>query len=526
MNLTATSLTLPALPQGTASLDVRFDGTRVWSIDVRGTSPLAAAGQALPWPEALRPLLSGSTRVSLADSATGAEISAAEVSFTDEPHRTSITDASGTALAVNKWGRLGVALEYMGAEAQRLIVQRAAEIVEFLAANGLRPFVVGGTLLGAVRAGGLLPHDDDADIAYLSRHTSPADVAIEAFHLGHALTAAGYEVKRHSATHMQLLFNDGPVPYYIDVFTAFFTPDGQINQPFHVRGAMREDQMLPFGTVAIAGTQFPAPADTEHWLTINYDENWRTPIPGFQLHTPEGTRRRFDGWFGAFNLHRDFWDEFFAAPAEERTHDEAAWAAGRAWLASADSRSGSVIDLGCGSGALTRDLATQRPGCRVIGADFSAPALSSAAAHGLAGEDRGRVPEYAHVNLYRATALALPRELSISGAFDLVANNVFEQLGHHGREFGWRLCRMALRSGGNAHFTFHGKPAADVHFDDPTGWHLTREQVTEEASRFGLVVTFESLAGDRDLFGATVALSPHSAQTSVHAQPSKEAPNV
>ncbi len=508
MNVHATSrhLTVDSLGSHTASIDVCFDGARVWSIDVRDEDA-AHAPHVFAWPEALLPLLTGRSRVSIHDSATSVELGAVEARFSGATHRTRVADGAGAPLVVNKWGRLGVALETMGAETQRLIVARSAELVEWLDARGLRPFVVGGTLLGAVRSGTLLPHDDDADIAYLSAHTAPVDVAVEAFRLGRELVAAGYEIQRHSATHMQLLFRDdaGALLHYIDVFAAFFSADGQINQPFHVRGEMQAAQLLPFQSVTIGDTEFPAPADTNHWLTINYDENWRTPIPGYVLETPVSTRRRFENWFGAFNLHREFWNEHYD-PQRTGAATDADWETGAAWLLAetAGGRGDWLVDVGCGAGALTHRLTEARPNRHVLGLDFSEVALERAReATASSPQQRSAKIQFGHANMYRLSSLTSLQDAGVSGPFDAVANHLFEQLGHLGREQGWRLLRMAIRSGGEARFTFHAHHAHNVQFEDPTGWHLSELELSQEAARWGLAVQF-------------VPLCPHHAPCDTH----------
>ena len=499
--ITPACLEVRAPARDTTSLDVSFDGRRIWSIDLQDVDAVDGMAR-IPWPESLAPHLTGRTRVTISDSVSGEELASEEVAFDGADERTIIADEDGSPLVVNKWGRLGASLEGLGGEVRGLIVARAAELVEVLAGFGLRPFVVGGTLLGGVRDGALLPHDDDADIAYLSRHDQPADVAIEAFEIGHRLTALGYEIQRHSATHMQLLFRDdaGAVLHYIDVFAAFFTDDGCINQPFHVRGPMREDQMLPFGTVRIAGTDFPAPADVDAWLTLNYDARWRQPIPGFVLDTPEETRRLFDGWFGGFNFQREFWGENYLAPDADRR--DARWEAGATWIAGQNLRSPALLDLGSGSGRMALRLAST--GRRVIACDYSNDALRLAEEAGL---------ETAHVNLYRLNSLTAPKRLGITGAFDVVANHLLEQIGHLGRVNAYRLARMALRSGGAAVATLYAAPAEGVTDQDPTGWHLEKHVLRAESRGYGLVAEFTDLEpgpdeADRLPYGVTFTLGP------------------
>ncbi len=509
MPFTATprGLTLPDLTDDVRSVDICFGDQRVWSIDLRDREE--APTQALPWPPVLQPHLTGSTEVVLRRSGDGAELGRAAVAFTEEPHETRVVDAEGIPLAINKWGRLGKTLEAGNAGVQERILDRTEEVVAHLVDMGLRPFVVGGTLLGGIREGALLPHDDDADVAYLSAFTNPADVAREGFEVGHRLQRLGYELVRHSATHMQLYFRSatGSVDHYVDVFTAFFTDDGNINQPFHVRGPMREDQMLPFGTVTIAGREFPAPADPEAWLVINYDENWRTPIPGYHLGTPRSTSRRFQSWFGSYHFKRDFWNEFYdgIAGADGAQDPDARWASGAEWILrrGAELAAPTLLELGAGGGSLSARLRAQpldNPGAprrRVVAGDYSTYALAAARRRAAALPEAERF-ETAHLNLYRTLSLDVFRSLGVEGPVDVVANHLLEQLGHLARGHALRLVRMALRSGGSAVATVYGNHAPDVSFGDPSTWHLTTFDLAREAKALGLGTEFEPIEAASD----------------------------
>ncbi|GAA2188545.1 hypothetical protein GCM10009786_18060 [Leucobacter alluvii] len=543
---TPRGLTLPDLSDDVRSVDVHIGEHRVWSIDLRDRNE--APTKALPWPPALHPHLTGSAEVVLRRSGDDEVLGASRVAFTEDPHETQIVDAEGIPLSINKWGRLGKTLGAANAGVQERILDRTEEIIAHLTEMGLRPFVVGGTLLGGVREGALLPHDDDADVAYLSQLTNPADVAREGFAVGHRLQQLGYEVVRHSATHMQLYFRSasGSVDHYVDVFTAFFTDDGNINQPFHVRGPLRVDQMLPFGSVLIGGRPFPAPADPDAWLVINYDENWRTPIPGYHLGTPRSTSRRFQSWFGSFHFKRDYWNEFYGDAAHSHDGDggddtdtdaDARWRTGADWiLRQRDSLNApTVIELGSGSGALSArlrdafsDARSGVPGggrqTRVVATDYSTNALAVARSRAASLDGGGF--ETAHLNLYRTLSLDIFRQLRIAGPVDIVANHLLEQVGHIARANILRLMRMALRTGGTAVATIYREHATDVSFDDPTTWHLSTIDLAREARAYGLAIETEAIAPepherDRQPYGVRFTLGvppPHRKEISMKQQ--------
>lgn len=505
IKLTRDALIVPPLGNGVSSIDLFFDEHRVWSVDLRGTDTSKA--NRFVWPESLHPYLRGATDLSIRDSADGTVLAETEVQFTSEETRTEVRDADGVPLSVNKWGRLGKSLEAVDDGLHEHILDRTEEVIAHLTAMGLRPFVVGGTLLGAVREQQLLPHDDDADIAYLSHHTNPLDVALEGFQIGHQLQELGYSLMRHSATHMQLHFTveESGRDYYVDVFSAFFTEDGHINQPFHVRGTMTKDQMLPFSKVTLESRTFPAPADTERWLTINYDADWRTPIPGYTLETPAATVRRFQNWFGSYNFNRHFWNHFYGNT--EHSGDAATWHESAAWILANDDRLGSshLLEIGAGAGLLAAQL--QSDDRQVIASDFAANALRKASAsateHGF---------QTAHVNLYRLLALGAPARIGIPGRFDIVANHVFEQVGHHARVNAMRLIRVALRSGGTTIATCYGKTGASFSETDPTTWHLTKLELAREAREFGMSVEFFPISDESE---ASRGRNPYAAQFSI-----------
>ncbi len=97
-----------------------------------------------------------------------------------------------------------------------------------------------------------------------------------------------------------------------------------------------------------------------------------------------------------------------------------------------------VLDLGCGTGDLARQVARRYPRAEVVAADFTAPMLANARARNR------KAPEGRRIGLARATAMRLP---FADGSFDLVTN-AFVARNLRDLPLAFGEIRRVLRAGG------------------------------------------------------------------------------
>lgn len=474
IELTFEGVKLLKAPTDLVSLDVEFGGQRIWSFTIGPDE----SGLFL-WPAQLELRLTGYARVEVRDSTTGSIYADDVLFFDDRDEEFRLRDADGRPLMLNKWLRLAPMLADGAATDKRDdLVALLAATRDKLLSLGYQVFAVGGTALGPYREGDLLPHDDDGDLAVFFDFEEPVDIARGMIKLQRQLRRDGYRVRPHSHAHLQVYppYEGVDSKLYIDVFAAFMK-DGMINQPFHVRGPFKRDQLLPFASVQVRGEKFAVPADTNAWLATNYDENWRTPQPGFLITTPTSTKRRFRSWFGSYNLHRHFWEMHAAEYSDTKDYLRTEPDPAPYTLAS-----GTIVNLGSGSNPRLPDslnLGHERPVIHALDYADTVRNRASKASKSEADFDV-RVSDVNFTN-YQAVlsfVASLPPE-----PFDLYCGFVIEGQDQPRRKDSfWRFARMAILSGGDVVIDHLDTLGSDYSRTDPRSWHLDFQKLENECA--------------------------------------------
>ena len=443
--------------------DVLFDGRRIWSFWVlRDSEPDADGTRFVAWPKRLTRFLDGRTRLSIRAHVEDRELYDADVRFGSSEEPISVVNADGQELGMDKYGRLQVTFETRTSRDVEPLLDAVEEVLDALRRAGVEPFLAYGTLLGAVRQGGLIGHDSDADLGYVSRHTAPVDVVRESYRLQRRLAEAGYQVRRYSGAGFAVLVEeDGGVVRGLDVFGGFFS-EGHLVLMGEIRVPFAEEWVRPLGTTLLEGRRFPAPADTDRFLSATYGPSWRVPDPAFSFGTPPSTSRRLDDWFRGLVVRRSEWDARYQASIRERV---AVRPSRLARMVLADETeagldgAGVVVDLGCGRGQNAYWLA--RRGLRTEGLDYSHRGYQDLRRRAA---EKGYPARYGILNLLETRhVLAHGARLArVAGRHTVLARHLVDALpAGRGRDNLWRLADMTGRAGGRMYLDFLTAAAED-----------------------------------------------------------------
>ena len=153
------------------------------------------------------------------------------------------------------------------------------EIVTVLQRSGIEVFVNSGTLLGAIRHQDFLKHDDDIDLGVIMKSSDDRQVAKEMVCL-HQRLSSSIDLPIKTCFRSPVLKIKLKSDIVVDLFPTWVRDDRVYVWP-HTFGELEKSSLFPLRSVSIAGQDFPAPADPEKMLVLNYGSNWLTPDPHF-----------------------------------------------------------------------------------------------------------------------------------------------------------------------------------------------------------------------------------------------------
>nr|WP_141014082.1 class I SAM-dependent methyltransferase [Nocardioides sambongensis] len=459
-------------------VDVAVDGRRIWSF--RTGNRAAAAGPdgrvTVEWAPPLRRRLRGFAEISVLEA--GAELARREFHFPGSQERASFTDRAGRPLVIGPNGRLMLSFGDH-AESVQPLLEAAHRVLAVMADAGVRGFLAYGTLLGAVREGDFIGHDNDVDLGYVSAAPHPVDVVLESLRLQHAFTRAGMRVERYSGAGLKIWVQDSSgIDRGLDVFGGFWDGDrlaflGELHTPFE------RSWIEPLGEVTLAGETFPAPARPEKLLEAMYGPAWKVPDPTFVFEPGTDARARLNRWFRGIRVGRNSWDSRYApavaeAPPKKPHH--------LARVVHDHEPGALVVDIGCGRGRDAVWLAEQ--GHRVIGLDFSAIGprhlATEVADSDLDVEFRSvNLLELQHVLAWGARLARMP------GPRTVMARHLVNATTARGRQGMWRMAAMALADGGRLYLEFLGADEPRAGDGTELVWEVRPAVIAAEAERYG-----------------------------------------
>lgn len=463
-----------------ATVEVRFDGQRVWSVGPQTGAVDVDGWRRVRWPPAMHRFLDGSTRVRVVEPGSGQVVGELEHVFGDGAGRVSVVDARGRPVYVTKWGGAKASFDDLDPASRRSWLDTLGQLLTALRDEcGVSAFLSYGSLLGAVRGGGFIGHDVDADVSYVSRYDHPLDVMRESYRIEATLRASGWRVRRSSGAFLQVFHRDAAGrSCNLDIFATFFLGE-MMYEDFAVGARLRRSAVLPLGTTTLDGRSFPAPADPPAVLAATYGDGWSVPDPGFSFSVPPATRDRLRGWFGGYRTNRRDWSRRYRP---DRAAERRSTPSDLARSLHAQAPAGAlVVDVGCGDGVDTLWLARQ--GRRVLGLDFAAAGLR--AARPVAAKER-LAATFEPLNLYDARhALARGALLARSRSPVVVlARHVLDAVDEVGQRNAWQLMRLALSGGGSAYVQVHTR-APERANGDPQTYPVAPARLRAEAERHG-----------------------------------------
>ncbi len=165
---------------------------------------------------------------------------------------------------------------------QRFGADALATVQSACEEEGLRPFLVFGSLLGQVREHGFIAHDDDVDLGMF------ADDFDELERVAARLRAHGFRSRRKAPFQWTFWARRlGSVP--VDIFRLDEVPGGFESRALSHKGEhvyrLPAAPLASLQTTDFLGIRCWRPVDPEGFLAAHYGPDWNVPKPGWDYRS-------------------------------------------------------------------------------------------------------------------------------------------------------------------------------------------------------------------------------------------------
>lgn len=288
-------------------------------------------------------------------------------------------NCKGERLTLNKDGYLTVRFRDMTETSRLQLLGYTNLLIRDLDAQGYPSFLAYGTLLGCIRGGDFIPHDDDVDLGvYFGEMTDASEIDARSAALTLKMEALGYHVHRFSIGQIQISRG----LQHVDLFAAW-SIGGRFFLNFAVNGEVPTSTIFPLATATLRRIEFPVPADSPAFCAAIYGPDWRTPKPGFRWQR-EGMNPVVDK---DLNAELVYWDRVYSTqpPVSTLPSQFAVFVAGE--LTQSFGTVDVLLDVGCGNARDTGFLA-----------GFAHHTIGVDGAHIILDRNRTRFPEIVFQN--------------------------------------------------------------------------------------------------------------------------------
>jgi|10_taG_2_1085330.scaffolds.fasta_scaffold14417_3 phosphorylcholine metabolism protein LicD len=126
-----------------------------------------------------------------------------------------------------------------------------------------------GTLLGIVREGDIIPHDEDIDIGFFRKDEEKMIKLLDELHNNN-----GFVIIRNQFKTIYTVWKDG---VFIDLYLYEKTATEQISQGHRDFYNILKQEAYPFKKIEFRNIQLNCISKPEIWLERYYGKDWRTP---------------------------------------------------------------------------------------------------------------------------------------------------------------------------------------------------------------------------------------------------------